>query len=200
MKGRYWVGLMGAIAVLAISACANLFLPLIGGLLALVATVIGGAFVGYIVTRVDEDVKANPAAATNAGAVAGLITGVGAAVGFIVGALLLGALVSMSADFLGPEFEQSWRSMLRSMEGMPEYESFMADTSFESLMGLVTTVSVVFGLCLGVTGVALTTGAAALTARLSAPTAPPARDVSLPAWGQTPPPDPTGGDDSEPPR
>ncbi len=200
MKGRYWTGLLGALVVLMISACANLFLPIIGGLLALLVTVIGGALVGYAVTRVDEEVKANPATATNAGAVAGLIMGLGAAAGVIIGALLLGALLAMSTEFFGPEFEQTWRRMLQDMEG---YEAWMSGTSFDSVMGLVTTVSVMFGLCLGVMGVALTTGAAALTARLAAPSAPPARNGSLPAWGQTPsapaqpPPSSSEPDDSE---
>lgn len=199
MKGRYWVGLLGAIAALAISACANMFLPIFGGLLALAVTLIGGLLVGYIVTQTDAGVKADPTQATNAGAVAGLIMGVGAAVGVVIGGLLIGALFSMSTGFLGPEVEAAWRQTLRSFEGMEGYEA-VNEMSFDALMNLMTTVTVTASLCFGVMGIALTTGAAALTARLAAPRTPPAPSAPLPAWGQSPdaPHDPDAPGDSGP--
>jgi hypothetical protein len=58
----------------------------------------------------------------------------------------------------------------------------------DSLLSFTSAILVASGLCLGVMGVALSTGAAALTARLSTAGAPPApsptQQASLPDWGK----------------
>ena len=191
MKGRYWVGLMGAVAILAVTACASFFLPVVGGFLALIAVVIGGALVGYVVTRVDEEVKANPAAATNAGAVAGLITGIGAGGGYILGAVIWGALVSFSLDAFGPDFER----MLRQSEAMTGAQLNMTTDAFVSFASLTLTG---IAMCFGLLGIGLSAGTAALVARLSAPGTPthygPGAPVDpLPPYGDEPTPSPAGG-------
>ena len=190
MKGRYTAGLLGALALLTLSACANTIIPFIGGLFALVAGVIGGAIVGAVAARLDDGVKADPHTATGVGALAGLMAGVGAAAGFVLSGLIVGAMfstVSSTASALDPNFERMLDNIIR------QYQTAGMNVDAQTLLDLSSLVVIGAGVCFGVVGVGLVTGAAALAARLSAPSAPappygsaaPA-DSALPGWGQTP--------------
>ncbi|MBN1286834.1 MAG: hypothetical protein JXB47_15650 [Anaerolineae bacterium] len=189
MKGRYWIGILGAIVGFFVGLVTGFVFPPFCGLAGLAVTTVGGAVAGFMVTQVDDDVKANPDEATNAGAIAGLLTGIGAGIGQIAAALALSWL------FTGAP-EGVWDQQL--------FEQMMQDAGYgdigietEDLLGLVSGIVVFAGVCYGVVGLALTTGAGALAARYSKPARPSTAEASsLPDWGRTPEEPPGPPDDA----
>ncbi len=175
MKGRIWVGILGAIGAFFISVVVGFTLSPYCGCVSLAVTLIGAAVVGFMVNYVDEDVKADPAQSTNAGGVAGLVTGLGAAAGQIVAAVGLSSILAANPDLFAESQE-----MLRT------YGFEMEQAMALDMAGFASTTFLFAGLCYGVLGIALTAGVSALVANVTKP--PPPRGPepeTVPDWGLT---------------
>jgi MFS family permease len=149
MRGRIWAGILGAIGAFIISGATAFFSPCCG-LIGLAVTIGGAAVIGYIVNQVDEDVKANPDKATNAGAIAGLITGIGGAAGQVLGAAVVSAIMAANPE----AFEEVIRS-------------FNAEGGFTIDVDMMGQFYVAVGICIGVISVGMSVAAGAITARMS---------------------------------
>ncbi len=187
MKGRYWVGVLGALGAGTVTVLTSFVLPMCCGVIGLGVTIVVGIIAGFIVAHVDDGVKASPDEASGAGALVGLLIGLGGAVGQVAAALLFSWMLSSNPDVFVAQFN--------IMIDDPQYSQ--SDMSAEDMVGLVKVSSDGMGICYGILSVALTVGASAMTAHLAKPARPDrVTSETLPAWGMEveqdgpPPPEP----------